>query len=66
MRPYYRKTANKKRSKGKHPVPLIGFAAEAERTLEDLAGDGEYLVPSSRLNPQRLPLSQSSLTLSPF
>jgi hypothetical protein len=48
MRPYFRKTANKKKSKGKHLVPLVGFAAEAQLTLEDLAGDSEWLVPVTR------------------
>lgn len=48
MRPFFRKTANKKRSKGKHLVPLVGFAAAAARTLEDLAGDGEWMIPVTR------------------
>jgi hypothetical protein len=50
MAPFHRKTANKKRSKGKHLVPLIGFAAEAHRVLHDLTceHDSDYLLPVSR------------------
>jgi hypothetical protein len=36
MPPYFRKTARKKRSSGKHQVPLIGFAAAAAAELHRL------------------------------
>lgn len=48
MPPYFRKTARKKRSSGKHQVPLIGFAAEAAAELHRL-GDGQgWLLPVAR------------------
>ncbi len=37
--PYFRKPAKKKRSRGRHLVPLVGWAAEAERRLDLRTGD---------------------------
>jgi Arm DNA-binding domain len=48
MRPYFRKPAQKKRSRGRHLVPAIGFAAEAVRRLDRLAGDQPWLMPVAR------------------
>lgn len=48
MPPYFRKPSKKKRSKGIHPVPLVGFAAEALRRLDRLAGDNPWLLPVER------------------
>ncbi len=48
MPPYFRKTARKKRSSGKHQVPLIGLAASAAAELHRL-GDGQgWLLPVAR------------------
>lgn len=48
MPPYFRKPSKKKRSKGKHLVPLVGFAAKAIRKLDLLAGEQPWLLPVSR------------------
>jgi hypothetical protein len=50
MPPYFRKTANKKRSKGRHHVPLVGFAAEAAGILHDLTAEtgSDWYLPVSR------------------
>jgi hypothetical protein len=48
MPPYFRKTARKKRSRGRHLVPLIGFAAQAADRLDKLAGEQPWLLPVAR------------------
>lgn len=48
MRPYFRKPAKKKRSRGRHLVPVVGFAAQAARRLDILAGDQPWLMPVAR------------------
>lgn len=48
MRPYFRKPSNKKRGSGRHLVPLVGFAAEAVKTLAGLAGEQPWLLPVAR------------------
>jgi Arm DNA-binding domain len=48
MPPYFRKTARKKRSSGKHQVPLIGFAAEAAAELHRLGNGQGWLLPAAR------------------
>ena len=52
MPPYFRKTARKKRSRGRHLVPLIGFAAQAADRLDKLAGEQPWLLPVAR--PRRI------------
>jgi integrase len=46
--PFFRKTAKKKRSRGKHVVPLVGWAATAAQIVERLAGDGEWHFPAGK------------------
>jgi integrase len=48
MPPFFRKTAHKKRSRGKHQVPLVGLAAAAALRLEQLAGGQGWLLPVAR------------------
>jgi len=48
MKPYFRKPAQKKRSRGRHLVPVVGFAARAVRRLDILAGDQPWLLPVAR------------------
>jgi integrase len=67
MRPYFRKPANKKRSQGRHLVPVVGFAAEAVRTLDRLAGDQPWMLPVARprhagKQPKRPHIDPSALT----
>lgn len=45
MPPYFRKTANMKRSKNRHLVPLVGWVAEAEKALDRTAFEGPWYFP---------------------
>jgi hypothetical protein len=55
MPPYYRKTANKRRSQARHYVPLIGWAAEAERVLDRMTIDAGWYLPVGRTRPGERP-----------
>lgn len=44
MPPFFRKTARKKRSRGTHDIPLLGWAAKAVRDLQRTT-NGYWLIP---------------------
>lgn len=54
--PFFRKTSKKKRSKGLHIVPLVGWAAEAKRVLDRIAPKGQnWLLPTGRVKKGKTP-----------